>query len=96
MKKTLNSVKKEKQINDVLNKYYGDVRYTDTVVPGEIIPKERRNAIKKKIEQFASVQLVVTDRLHGMVFAAIAGTPCAVLKKYELQTRGAVMSGLKI
>ena len=85
--KTLNSVK-EKQINDVLNKYYGDVRYTDTVVPGEIIPKERRNAIKKKIEQFASVQLVVTDRLHGMVFAAIAGTPCAVLKSMSYKLEG--------
>lgn len=85
--KTLNS-EKEKKIHNVLKKYFNDVSYTDTVVPGEITSKERYCAIKRKIEQFASVQLVVTDRLHGMVFAAIAGTPCAVLKSMSYKLEG--------
>ena len=62
--------------------------YTDTVVQGEIMPKERRGAIQQKIEQFANAQMVVTDRLHGMVFAAIAGTPCAVLKSMSYKLEG--------
>ena len=28
--------------------------------------------------EFASAELVVTDRLHGMIFATITGTPCLV------------------
>lgn len=80
--------KKEKQICDTLKKYFIDVDYTDTVVPGKIHPKDRRSAILQKIEQFAAAQLVVTDRLHGMVFSAIAGTPCAVLKSKSYKLEG--------
>lgn len=32
-----------------------------------------------KIDQFRAARLVVTDRLHGMILSAVAGTPCLVL-----------------
>jgi exopolysaccharide biosynthesis predicted pyruvyltransferase EpsI len=32
-----------------------------------------------KINQFRAARLVVTDRLHGMILSAVAGTPCLVL-----------------
>lgn len=32
-----------------------------------------------KLEQFQAARLVVTDRLHGMILAALTGTPCLVL-----------------
>ena len=32
--------------------------------------------VQKKINEFKQYELVITDRLHGMIFAAISGTPC--------------------
>ena len=32
--------------------------------------------------------MVVTDRLHGMVFAAISGTPCIVFSNYNHKVQG--------
>jgi pyruvyl transferase EpsI len=31
-----------------------------------------------KLDEFAKSKLVITDRLHGMIFSAITGTPCIV------------------
>lgn len=35
--------------------------------------------LSDKLNQFRSAQLVVTDRLHGMIMCLLAGTPCLVL-----------------
>lgn len=43
------------------------------------------NAIWK---DFASAKLVVTDRLHGMIFAAINGTPCLALDNISKKVSG--------
>ncbi len=42
----------------------------------EIPTAVRRQMLQKKMQQFADARVVITDRLHGMVFAAYAGTPC--------------------
>ena len=34
--------------------------------------------LKKKFSEYASGEFLITDRLHGMVFAVITGTPCLV------------------
>lgn len=41
-----------------------------------------------KINQFKGAKIVVTDRLHGMVFAAITGTPCLVFGSKTQKTKG--------
>lgn len=56
------------------------VRYfvSDTV-SSERANKENRSAlVYNKLREFISARVVVTDRLHGMVFSAITGTPCLV------------------
>lgn len=35
--------------------------------------------VNQLLNQYASSELIVTDRLHGMIFATITGTPCIVL-----------------
>lgn len=35
--------------------------------------------VKEKMEEIASARLLITDRLHGMIFAALTQTPCIVL-----------------
>ncbi|WP_252109653.1 MULTISPECIES: polysaccharide pyruvyl transferase family protein [unclassified Halomonas] len=53
---------------------------TDTHAGGSCLSSERcAELLQGKLSQFQSAQLVVTDRLHGMILAALAGTPCLVL-----------------
>jgi len=56
------------------------VRFTDTHVPLSGLDEAQALALLQgKLREFAAARLVVTDRLHGMIFAAIAGTPCVAL-----------------
>lgn len=55
------------------------VEYTDTVIQKKVYPRARKKEISEKLQQFKDAEFVVTDRLHGMVFSAIVGTPCLVL-----------------
>lgn len=59
--------------------YYDSVQYLDTVVDSNISVIERPDAVDKMLTSFSSSELVVTDRLHGMIFAAVTETPCIVL-----------------
>ena len=61
---------------------------TDTVVNHSISTDKREEVVKKKIEEFAKAQLIVTDRLHGMVLAAIAQTPCVVILSKSHKVKG--------
>ena len=54
-------------------------KWTDTVVPRQISMNRRAQEVSGKLREFSQAQLVITDRLHGMVFAAITGTPCIAL-----------------
>lgn len=57
-----------------------DVEETDTHAGGAGLSPERcEQLVRGKLEQFQSARLVVTDRLHGMILAALAGTLCLVL-----------------
>lgn len=51
----------------------------DTVVPYGVSLDTRESEVEKKLDKFRSSRLVITDRLHGMIFAAITGTPCIAL-----------------
>lgn len=56
------------------------VSKSDMIAPEKKIPVTRREELLiEKFRQFASAELVVTDRLHAMIFSVITGTPCAVL-----------------
>lgn len=59
------------------NKYL--VHKTDTMSEEPITVENRETVVKHKLDEFAQSKLVITDRLHGMVFSAITGTPCLVL-----------------
>lgn len=62
----------------------GAVQYTDMYAKERFIPlKRREEVLNEKIGQFKRASLVVTDRLHGMVFCAITGTPCIALSNYN-------------
>lgn len=52
----------------------------DTHIGDVTIPEENRMAeLNKSWEKFKSCKLVVTDRLHGMIFCVITKTPCIAI-----------------
>ena len=56
-----------------------DVSFVDTKVDGTFIYNERYNLLEHFIERVSKAKIIVTDRLHGMIFAYITGTPAVVL-----------------
>ena len=40
------------------------------------------------MSEFASCKLVITDRLHGMIFSAITGTKCFALDNLSKKVSG--------
>jgi pyruvyl transferase EpsI len=50
-------------------------------------PAARQRAVTRMIDLYASAQIVITDRLHGMIFAAIAGTPAVVFDNANSKVR---------
>lgn len=51
------------------------VKYQDTHI-GDKLVLDKETEFKKIIDIFRNSKLVITDRLHGMIFCAITGTPC--------------------
>ena len=79
----------EKEIRRVAGGIFGDdVCDTDMCVDHMILPQNRADELNSKYEQFKHAQLVITDRLHGMIFAAITGTPCVVINSKSPKVKG--------
>lgn len=59
---------------------FGDaVRTADMDVGKGVPPAQREQALREHYAVFRGAELVITDRLHGMIFCAITGTPCIVI-----------------
>lgn len=53
--------------------------YSDTCVNSIVFPFQRKKIVYKKLNEISKFELVLTDRLHGMIFAYITKTPCLVV-----------------
>lgn len=69
----------KKEILQFLNDEHYNINETSTLVDHKVDFWQRKRTLVKKWEEFSSAEFVVTDRLHGMIFAAITATPCVVL-----------------
>lgn len=74
----ISEVEERLLINNLREKSY-HVDTIDTMSDEQITKENREYIVRKKLGQIAAARLIITDRLHGMVFAAITGTPCLVL-----------------
>lgn len=61
---------------------------TDTVVPYGVSSSVREFEVERKFDEFRRARLVITDRLHGMIFATITGTPCIALNNSSGKVEG--------
>lgn len=76
------------QIEEYLNNIGLEFRYTDTVIKKRVDSVNRNEELDEKWKEFASAKLVITDRLHGMIFAAITGTPCLAIDNISKKVSG--------
>ncbi len=78
---------KEKLKNIVSNNYHV-VNYDTHIGRGGLSLIEREKELNKIWAQFRSSEWVITDRLHGMIFCFITGTPCIVLPNNNYKIEG--------
>ena len=66
-----------------------EVLTTDTTLDISGIGRNQlHDLVPNKIKEFGSSKLVVTDRLHGMIFSVISGTPCIVFENSNHKIAG--------
>lgn len=76
-------------LNAVAHRSGMPVRHADTVLADQVVDIPGRTRLLSDIlTVFAASQAVITDRLHGMIFAAITGTPCVVLSNSNHKIKG--------
>ena len=68
---------------------------TDTVLDYSVLPQFRQYAVENLLNSFCNALVVITDRLHGMLFAAITGTPCIALDNISGKVGGVYRMWLK-
>lgn len=79
----------EGQIVSAAHRLFGErVKRTDMCLEHGVTVENRKHELSKKFNEFKGAQLVITDRLHGMIFAAITGTPCIVINSKSPKLKG--------
>lgn len=69
----------KKKLHKICEQFFTKNVITDTVTGFEIDVKNREDILKAKWSVFGRAELVITDRLHGMIFSFITATPCIIL-----------------
>lgn len=86
--KTMADLDTERIIAWVKTVFGEDIAWSDTVVDHPIPIENRQRELDAKFQEFQSASLVITDRLHGMIFSAITGTPCIVFNSKSPKVLG--------
>ena len=64
------------------------VIFSDMISDVPLTKENRMECVRRKMQDICDAELVITDRLHGMVFAALTGTPCIVFSNYSHKVKG--------
>lgn len=65
----------------------GSIDRSSNIHTEDVTREIRGLVVRKELMRFAKHQVVITDRLHGMIFSAVTGTPCVVLSSYNHKIR---------
>lgn len=64
------------------------VKKTSTIIDRYVTRFSRKKELQRKWEEFSRAKLVITDRLHAMIFCAITKTPCIALDNISHKVKG--------
>lgn len=82
------SEEQTKQLLSQLAKFKQPIKQTTTVLSKRINLKKRKLIFEEKLTEFRKSKMVVTDRLHAMLFAAITATPCIAVNNLSGKVQG--------
>ncbi|MGE6630124.1 polysaccharide pyruvyl transferase family protein [Bacillus sp. NPDC077027] len=72
-----------KQLIDSIVGEYEYVSFFTTTIGKRVDRTTRLDELSRLWKQLREAEIVVTDRLHGMIFCAITNTPCVVLRSFD-------------
>ena len=87
-KESVLSEKERSYIRQYAENLDAHVAKADTVTGYNIDIPDRYIEISKKLNEFASFRLVITDRLHGIIFSVLTNTPCIALGGVSHKNKG--------
>ncbi len=92
--KVINTADSSRLITYVKGKFNA-VTFIDMLYVTDIPIQCREWILENKFNEFRSAQLVITDRLHGMILSVITGTPCIALNNSSEKVKGVYELWLK-
>jgi pyruvyl transferase EpsI len=82
------SAKQSQFINEQIKNRFENISFYDTHINRDQLSiSERESELNAIWNAFRSAELVVTDRLHGMIFCYITNTPCLVFQNNNHKVR---------
>lgn len=66
-------------VENMLKEMNISYEYGDTIADEYISLEDGTSRLEKYLRGYGKYRLIITDRLHGMIFAAITGTPCIAI-----------------
>lgn len=61
--------------------------FTNNLWVSDIKKNQRNYVVYEQLKSFSKHKLVVTDRLHGLIFSLITNTPCIVISAYNYKLK---------
>jgi pyruvyl transferase EpsI len=86
--KLLKPIEKAKLLELVDNNFEVKSNYDTHINKNNLSIKERNDELVKIWKAFKKAELVITDRLHGMIFCYITKTPCLVFQNNNHKVKG--------
>jgi len=77
-----------KELEEYLVEHQMMIKQTSTLANHSVHAGERTKNLREKWMEFSASKLIITDRLHGMIFSAITGTPCIALNNVSGKVQG--------
>jgi len=78
----------KQKIFDFLEEKEFDLKFFSTIHTGNVSLEDREERLKEIFENIASSKLVITDRLHAMIFSTITSTPCIAIDNISGKVSG--------
>lgn len=82
-------------VKNILERLSLPYEYTDTTGKMSFPISAREAVLSEKWDEFRGAELVITDRLHGMIFSVITGTPCIVFPNNNFKIKSFYETWLK-
>ena len=71
------------EIFKIIKSFDKNYSFTNNLWVSDIKKDQRNYVVYEQLKNFAKHKLVVTDRLHGLIFSLITNTPCIVISAYN-------------